>query len=145
MNAKCHDTAPVTWQLQFLWGIKDTVHILMTSWSISLTTGWATLPRVPSGGREWIRGTKYEAQKTYFIILSLAHTWWETLKGVNIFNTVCVYIKNVIYTNLHLLRCINLLHRLELVCHAFLGETEKGHWGLKNWGSTSHVQNGLKK
>lgn len=132
MNAKSHDASSVTRQLQLLWGIKDTVHIPKTFLSISLPADRATLPRVPSGGREQIRGTKCKAQKTYFIIPSLAHTWWETLKGVNIFNTVCVYIKNVIYTNLHLLRCINLLHGLELVRHAFLGETEKGHQGLKN-------------
>lgn len=132
MNAKSHDTASVTRQLQLLWRIKDTLHILTTPCSISLPSGRATLPRVPSGGREWIRGTKCKAQKTYFIIPSLAHTWWETLKGANIFNTVYVYIKNVIYTNLHLLCCINWLHGLELVCHAFLGETEKGHWDLKN-------------
>lgn len=132
MSAKSHNTASVTQRLQLLWGIKDTARIPATPRSISLPAGRATLPRVPSGGREGIRGTKCKAQKTYFIIPSLAHTWWETLKGVNIFNTVCVYIKNVIYTNLPLLRCINVLHGLELVHHAFQGETEEGHWGLKN-------------
>lgn len=132
MNAKSHNTASVTQRLQLLWGIKDRARIPATPRSISLPAGRATLPRVPSGGREGIRGTKCKAQKTYFIIPSLAHTWWETLKGVNIFNTVCVYIKNVIYTNLPLLRCINVLHGLELVHHAFQGETEEGHWGLKN-------------
>lgn len=132
MNAKSHDTASVAQQLQLLWGIKDTVHILTTSCSISLPAGRDSLRGVFSGGRDRSRGTKCETQKTYFIIHSLAHTWWETLKGVNIFNTVCVYIKNVIYTNLHLLRCINLLHGLELVHHAFLGETEKEYRGLKN-------------